>query len=50
MTDIRLVDGADSTEGRLEVQINNSLVWGGVCDDQFGREDAIVACRMLGFK
>ena len=43
---LRLVGGADSSEGRLEVCINNA--WGSVCDSRFGGLDAIVACRQLG--
>ena len=34
-------------EGRVE--ICNSNVWGTVCDDFFGADDATVACRQLGF-
>lgn len=33
--------------GRLDVSYNG--IWGGVCDDGFGREEALVACRELGF-
>ena len=37
--------GADPSEGRLEVCINNA--WGSVCDNQFTKEEAIVACYQL---
>lgn len=36
---------SNSTEGRLEVCINNA--WGTVCDDRFGSEDAAVACSQI---
>ena len=38
--------GADPSEGRLEICINNA--WGSVCDDQFDDEDADVVCIQLG--
>ena len=45
--DIRLVNGANATEGRVEVCNNNQ--WGTVCDDAWGTVDASVACRQAGF-
>jgi len=44
---VRLVGGGSEREGRLEVEFNG--VWGTVCNDDFTNEDAVVACRMLGF-
>jgi hypothetical protein len=44
---IRLRDGTDKTNGRLEVKISGSS-WGTVCDDGFSEVDARVACRQLG--
>ncbi|XP_071829391.1 scavenger receptor cysteine-rich domain-containing protein DMBT1-like isoform X12 [Apostichopus japonicus] len=46
--DIRLVDGVSSNEGRVEVLYNNQ--WGTVCDDLWGLNDAMVACRQLGYQ
>ncbi len=44
---IRLADGEDPRSGRVEVR--HKGVWGTVCDDHFGREEARVVCRMLGY-
>lgn len=44
---IRLTDGPDSYQGRLEVCLNG--VWGTVCRDSFDGSDAMVACKQLGF-
>jgi hypothetical protein len=43
------------TEGALRLGVGGLLevfhagVWGTVCDDDFGAEDVLVACRQLGF-
>ena len=45
---IRLMDGATSLEGRVEVCYNNA--WGTVCDNLWSTNAANVACRQLGFR
>ncbi|XP_071138604.1 uncharacterized protein [Mytilus edulis] len=44
--DIRLVGGSSRLQGRLEIYHN--YIWGTVCSDGFGYNDASVVCRQLG--
>ena len=45
--DLRLRGGSAPHEGRLEIYHDNE--WGTVCDDFFGRSDANVACKQMGY-
>lgn len=46
--DLRIVGTNGLTlAGRLEVCFNNT--WGTVCDDAFGPQEAVTACRQMGF-
>lgn len=38
--------GGDGNSGRVEIGFLG--LWGTVCDDEFGVDDAKVVCRMLG--
>lgn len=44
---VRLRDGMNPLEGRLEICINNA--WGTVCQDAFTSDEARIVCSNLGF-
>ena len=44
---VRLTGGPDNTTGRLEVYEYGR--WGSVCSNEFDANDALVACKQLGF-
>ncbi|CAI9723082.1 deleted in malignant brain tumors 1 protein-like [Octopus vulgaris] len=45
---VRLQDGRNSSEGRVEVEYKG--VWGTVCFDDWDDTSATVACKMLGYR
>lgn len=47
--DIRLVNGSNILEGRVEICINKA--WGTICDKQFSEDEASIVCmQLLGSK
>ena len=45
--DVRLRDGEQENEGRVEICIDNQ--YGTICDDLWDNKDAAVICGQLGF-
>ena len=45
--DVRLVDGSNPLEGRVEICLNHA--WGTICNNQFSTTDATVVCNQLGY-
>ena len=46
--DIRLANGSNPLEGRVEICMNNA--WGTICNDDFGSSDVEVICTQLGYR
>ena len=44
--DIRLVNGVNNTDGRVEVCVD--MQWASVCDNGWTNKDAEVVCNQLG--
>ena len=44
--EVRLLGGANYTEGRVEICFNDE--WGTICDQMWDATDAGVVCRQLG--
>ena len=44
--DVRLTNGSNVLEGRVEICINNA--WGTVCTDSISEDDVEVICRQVG--
>ena len=44
---VRLADGVIEQEGRVEVCSNG--VWTSVCDHSWGRTEAYVVCKQMGY-
>ena len=47
---IRFSAGGAISDGPRRIEIFKDGEWGTVCDDIFGRSDALVACRQLGYE
>ncbi len=50
--EVRLVSGSSPNEGRVEICACtcSTCVWGTVCHDDWGDQDAQVVCRQLNYR
>ena len=46
---IDLVNGTKPNEGRVELRMDRSSKWQGVCDKNFSMKEAQVVCRTMGY-
>ena len=46
---IRLVGGNVEWAGRVEIHLQDDVVWGRVCDNGWSLANARVVCRQLGY-
>jgi hypothetical protein len=44
---IKVVDGQDTSDGRIEICFDN--LWGTICSQSWDKNDALIACKQLGF-
>lgn len=47
--EIRLADGTEDGEGRVEVRRSWSEPWGTICDDSFDTAEVNIICYALGY-
>ena len=45
-----MVNSLDETEGRCTIEIEFNGIKGSVCDDDWDDLDAMVVCKMMGYR